>query len=66
MKLNDTQVQQFKSDGWLFMPDAFSMEEVEALRQEAEGIYAANRPEIWREKNGAPRTAFAADRKSVV
>ena len=30
------------------------------LRREAEGIYAANRPEIWREKNGAPRTAFAA------
>ena len=30
------------------------------LRDEAEAIYATNRQEVWREKTGAPRTAFAA------
>ena len=60
MKLTDSQVQHFNSEGWMFLPAAFSMEEVAVLRTEAEAIYAANRPEIWREKNGAPRTAFAA------
>ncbi len=60
MPLDDAQIAQFKSEGWLFLPNTFSEEEVALLRTEAEGIYAANRPEIWREKNGAPRTAFAA------
>ena len=31
-----------------------------ALRTEAEAIYKLDRPQIWREKSGAPRTAFAA------
>ena len=30
------------------------------LRSEAEAIYRSDRQEIWREKSGAPRTAFAA------
>ncbi len=30
------------------------------LRTEAEDIYKLDRPQIWREKSGAPRTAFAA------
>ena len=30
------------------------------LAREAVDIYDANRPEVWREKSGAPRTAFAA------
>ncbi|MDQ2801732.1 MAG: proline hydroxylase, partial [Pseudomonadota bacterium] len=60
MKLSDQQVRQFETEGWLFLPEVFSPEEVAALRTEAEGIYRADRPEIWREKSGAPRTAFAA------
>ena len=60
MRLTDAQIRQFNEEGWLFLPEAFSPEEVAVLRAEAEGIYAANRPEIWREKSGAPRTAFAA------
>lgn len=42
------------------MPELFSQEEVDLLAREAVGIYDANRPEVWREKSGAPRTAFAA------
>jgi len=34
--------------------------EVDFLAREAVGIYDADRPEVWREKSGAPRTAFAA------
>ena len=60
MALSDAQLRQFRVEGWLFLPEVFSAEEVAVLRQEAEGIYAEQRREIWREKSGAPRTAFAA------
>ena len=60
MRLSEDQVRQFREEGWLFLPETFSAEEVAVLREEAEAIYRANRPEIWREKSGAPRTAFAA------
>ena len=60
MRLTDEQVARFHTEGWLFLPEAFTPEEVAVLRTEAERIYRENRPEIWREKSGAPRTAFAA------
>ena len=60
MKLDAKQIKQFEDEGWLFLPDCFSPEEVEILRSEAEGIYKVDRPQVWREKSGAPRTAFAA------
>ena len=60
MKLDAKQIKQFEDEGWLFLPDCFSPEEVEVLRTEAEGIYKVDRPQVWREKSGAPRTAFAA------
>jgi ectoine hydroxylase len=60
MQLDAKQIKQFEDDGWLFLPDCFAPEEVAALRTEAEAIYELDRPQIWREKSGAPRTAFAA------
>ena len=60
MKLTDAQIQQFQTEGWLFLPKLFTEEEIEVLRDELAQVLASNRPEIWREKNGAPRTAFAA------
>ena len=60
MKLDAKQIKQFEDEGWLFLPDCFSPEEVAILRTEAEGIYKVDRPQVWREKSGAPRTAFAA------
>jgi ectoine hydroxylase len=60
MQLDAKQIKQFDEEGWLFLPDCFSPGEVAALRSEAESIYALDRPQIWREKSGAPRTAFAA------
>ena len=60
MTLTVDQVRQFDEEGWLCLPDCFSEEEIAALRPEAEAIFKADRREIWREKSGAPRTAFAA------
>ena len=60
MKLTQQQIDDFNREGWLFLPELFSPEEVALLAREAEGIYDTKRPEVWREKSGAPRTAFAA------
>jgi ectoine hydroxylase len=60
VKLNPQQIEDFNSEGWLFLPELFNAQEVELLRHEAEAIYREQRPEVWREKSGAPRTAFAA------
>ena len=60
MRLTPEQLKAFDEEGYLFLPDCFGAEEVAALRREAEAIYRADRPELWREKSGAPRTAFAA------
>ena len=60
MRLTEEQVRQFNEEGYLFLPECFSPEEIAALRQEALSIYDTDRPEVWREKSGAPRTAFAA------
>jgi ectoine hydroxylase len=60
MKLTDAQVKQFDEEGWLFLPELFTADEIAVLNAEAEQIYKQEREEIWREKSGAPRTAFAA------
>jgi ectoine hydroxylase len=60
MKLDAQQLRQFDELGYLFLPGCFSEEEVAVLAAEAEQIYRSDRQEVWREKTGAPRTAFAA------
>jgi ectoine hydroxylase len=60
MKLSPQQLKEFDELGYVFMPGCFAEEEVATLRAEAEEIYRTERPEVWREKTGAPRTAFAA------
>ncbi len=60
MMLSQDQLVTFDREGYLFLPDCFAEEEVAILRSEAEQIYATDRKEMWREKSGAPRTAFAA------
>ena len=60
MQLTSQRLCQFAEKGYLFLPDCFSEEEMAILRDEAEQIYATDRREVWREKTGAPRTAFAA------
>ena len=60
MLLSPEQLKTFDEQGYVFMPGCFSEEEIEVLRGEALAIYATTREEVWREKSGAPRTAFAA------
>ena len=60
MKLTSEQIKTFDEQGYLFFPNCFTEEEVALLRSEADNIFRTNRQEVWREKTGAPRTAFAA------
>jgi len=53
MKLTEQQIDDFNREGWLFLPELFSPEEVALLAQEAVGIYYTDPPEVWREKSGA-------------
>ena len=59
--LDDTQLEQFDKEGWLFFENVFETNEVELLKREAHRIFAMDREEVFREKDGATaRTAFAA------
>ena len=59
--LDDAQLEQFDKEGWLFFENVFKADEVELLKNEAHKIFAMDREEIFREKDGATaRTAFAA------
>jgi L-proline 4-hydroxylase len=61
MRLTESQVEEFDREGFLFFPALFSAAEVETLREEVPRLYAEERPENVREKNGnAVRTNFAA------
>ena len=59
MKLTDAQIATFEQEGYLFLPNVFSAEEMALLTGEIPGLFAADRPEVIREKNSnAPRSAF--------
>src|SRR3546814_4957184 len=61
MKLAQDQLDQFDREGWVFLPEVFDPEEVGALTGELPKIFAMDREEVWREKDGeSVRTAFAA------
>ena len=60
MKLSKEQLKQFHEEGYLFLPEVFTAEEAKLLKQESENVYSMNRKEVWREKTGVARTAFAA------
>jgi len=60
MQLTPAQLKEFDEQGYLFFPNCFAEEEIALLRDDAEAILKLDRQEVWREKSGAPRTAFAA------
>ncbi len=61
MKLNTEQIAQYERDGYIFFPSLFTPTEMKVLLDEVPNIYAEQRPEIVREKDGkTPRTSFAA------
>ncbi|MCH2211875.1 MAG: phytanoyl-CoA dioxygenase family protein [Fuerstiella sp.] len=64
MQLTEAQINEFKKFGLLFLPEQFTPGEAALLRAEADRIYQLDRKEVWRESNGAARTAFAAHKYS--
>ena len=66
MKLYAEQLKAFDEQGYVFFPNCFSEEEIALLRTEADNILKLDRQEVWREKSGAPRTAFAAHKFNKV
>ena len=61
MELTADQVAQFEDRGYLMLPELFSRKEAEVLRRAAIDVYAMDRQEVVREKDGkTARTAFAA------
>jgi ectoine hydroxylase len=66
MRLSADQLKAFDERGYVFFPNCFSEEEIALLRLEAENVLKQDRQEVWREKTGAPRTAFAAHTFSEV
>jgi ectoine hydroxylase len=66
MRLSANQLKAFDEQGYVFFPNCFSEEEIALLRAEAVNVLKQDRQEVWREKTGAPRTAFAAHTFSEV
>jgi len=60
MKLNQSQLDRFHDEGYLFLPNTFTADETAVLRRHAEAILKTERQEVWRETSGVARTAFAA------
>ncbi len=60
MQLSQAQLAEFDRSGYLFFANAFDHDEVRILKQAASDVYALERDEVWREKSGVARTAFAA------
>ena len=59
--LTEAQLRQFDEKGYLFLADVFSPEETGLLLDEAHKVFALDREEVVREKDGkTARTAFAA------
>jgi len=59
MKLTKDQLAEFDEQGYLFLPNLYTKEEMDILNAEVPGILAQNRPEVIKEKGtSSPRTAF--------
>jgi ectoine hydroxylase len=59
MKLSAEQLREFDDQGYLFLPNVFSPQEMALLNGEVPGLFAQNRDEVIREKGSeAPRSAF--------
>ena len=58
MRLSAEQLRQFDEQGYCFFPNCFAEEEIALMRSGADDILGQQRPEVWREKSGAPRTAL--------
>ena len=63
MKLNKTQVEQFDTKGYVFLPDVFSAEEIGIINAEVPKIFAHQRAYIF--QNSDQRIVFAIPYEQV-
>ncbi len=67
MKLSDTQLRSFRDDGFLILPQLFSMEEVKLIRAELPVLFAERCPQNFREKDSdVVRTAMGLHLRNEV
>jgi ectoine hydroxylase len=66
MRLTPEQLARFDELGFLYIPNCFSADEIAVLKRASQEVLDQHRPEVWRETNGAPRTAFACDKYNTV
>jgi ectoine hydroxylase len=60
MKLTNAQQKQFDDEGYIIIPNLFSVREVNTLKNQIPFIFSQRRPENFREKDGdTVRTSFA-------
>lgn len=60
LQLTPAQLAEYDKNGFLLLPAVLSPAEVALLAAEAANVYSMQRPEIVRERSGAPRSAFGA------
>ncbi|WP_213957932.1 MULTISPECIES: phytanoyl-CoA dioxygenase family protein [unclassified Variovorax] len=56
--LTPEQIASYERDGYLLLPELFTPAEIAVVRRAASDIYAMDRPEVWRGKDGEFRLAF--------
>ncbi len=63
-QLSEPELQRFRAEGFVFLPQLFSAAEVAPLRQEMERIASLDREEVLRHETGELRLAMAMERYS--
>ena len=63
--LNDDQLQQFDTEGWLFFENVFGAEEIALLNGEAHRIFAMDRAEVFRESDGKTARTALRERRAT-
>ena len=67
MKLSAAQLKSFNDDGFLILPELFSMREVEVIRAQLPALFAERCPQNFREKDSdVVRTAMGLHLRNEV
>ena len=66
MRLTDADIERFRDDGYIFLPQLFGAAETELLRRETGRIAGLTREEVLRDEHGELRLAMAMDRYSLL
>jgi ectoine hydroxylase len=64
MKLNQAQVEQYNENGFLFLSNLFSADEIGSMRKEAARVTKEDGPQKILEKNGSIRSFFSPESSS--